>query len=110
MIQINMEKPNHCLHCPMRNGDDECVLIQEIDTSWDWEEQYANCPLQEVETERKKGKWIWFSSTYDSTSYVCTYRCSNCYYFVMTNGDKPCQSVCPNCGANMKEGGESEID
>ena len=58
-------KANHCLHCPMRNSDDECVLIQEIDTSWNWEEQYANCPLQEVKPEQD-GFTKWAKSVADS--------------------------------------------
>ena len=97
MIQIDMEKPNHCLHCPMCNGDDDCVLIQEIDTSWDWEEQYANCPLQEVEPERKKGKWIFIHPLQadDEGAYIC----SNCH-----RGDwdiKPTDKYCKFCGMAM---------
>lgn len=59
VIQIDMEKPDHCLRCPMRGVDDECVLIRGSENFFGWEEQYANCPLQEVEPERKKGKWIY---------------------------------------------------
>ena len=95
MIQIDMEKPNHCLHCPMCNGDDDCVLIQEIDTSWDWEEQYANCPLQEVEPERKKGRWIDTGSGQEcSECHEIQYGYDNFRYF------------CAFCGADMREGEE----
>lgn len=98
MIQIDMKKPNHCLHCPMCNGDDDCVLIQEIDTSWDWEEQYANCPLQEVKPERKKGKWIADVDRWgDVVTTVNGYICSECKVF---NTDK--DNYCPNCGADMR--------
>lgn len=118
MIQIDMEKPNHCLHCPMCNGDDDCVLIQEIDTSWDWEEQYANCPLQEVEPERKKVKWI-----YGEKSGQDGWYCSECGGFIpwyydfygLDNIDFIEDfKTCPFCdskmvsytGADMREGEE----
>ena len=93
MIQIDMEKPNHCLHCPMCNGDDDCVLIQEIDTSWDWEEQYANSPLQEVEPERKKGRWIDTGSGQE---------CSECHE--IQYGYDSFRYFCAFCGADMREG------
>ena len=99
MIQIDMEKPNHCLHCPMCNGNDDCVLIQEIDTSWDWEEQYANCPLQEIEPERKKGHWI-YCDEYDG---AVTHICSECGKH-MTTAIGVKASFCWNCGADMREG------
>ena len=57
MIQIDMEKPDHCLRCPMRGVDDECVLIRGSENFFGWEEQYANCPLREVEPE---SQWIPF--------------------------------------------------
>ncbi len=95
MIQIDIEKPNHCLHCPMCNGDDNCVLIQEIDTSWDWEEQYANCPLQKVEPERKKGKWIDTGSGQE---------CSECHE--IQYGYDSFRYFCAFCGADMREGEE----
>ena len=101
MIQINMKKPNHCLRCPMCNGDDECVLIQEVDTSWDWEEQYANCPLQEVEPDRKKGKWIYDHEFAEAV----THKCSECGKW-MTTGIGMKVNFCWNCGADMR--GEQE--
>ena len=104
MIQIDMEKPNHCLHCPMCNGDDNCVLIQEIDPSWDWEEQYANCPLQEVEPERKKGKWLVYGDI--PTTCSCCHEDWNKY----VNGDvwysDELPKYCPNCGSYNR--GEEE--
>lgn len=99
MIQIDMEKPNHCLHCPMCNGNDDCVLIQEIDTSWDWEEQYANCPLQEVEPERKKGKWIPRKSVFGGLDEK-VYTCNKCGYNIGFHTE----NFCPHCGADMREG------
>ena len=59
VIQIDMKKPDHCIRCPMRGVDDECVLIRGSENFFGWQEQYANCPLQEVEPERKNGKWIY---------------------------------------------------
>ena len=42
-----MQKPDHCLHCPMRNSDDDCVLQRPEDYGEcdDWSEQMARCPL-----------------------------------------------------------------
>lgn len=102
-----MEKPNHCLHCPMHNGDDECVLIQEIDTSWDWEEQYANCPLQEVKPKRKKGKWIKIPEFCgdDVSGFIDNhFSCSECKKEAEINswGFYILSDFCPNCGADMR--------
>lgn len=100
MIQINMEKPTHCLRCPMLNSDAECVLIQEIDTSWDWEELYANCPLQEVKSERKKGKWIYKND-------LQQFFCSECGFPSLTYDDTyiygmDLPNYCEDCGADMR--------
>lgn len=100
MIQIDMKKPDHCLRCPMRNSNNECVLIKEIDTSWDWKEMYANCPLQEIETKRKKGKWILI----DTGFYVYA-KCSQCGETLNWR-----RNFCPHCGADMREGGENEAN
>ena len=113
MIQIDMEKPNHCLHCPMCNGDDDCVLIQEIDTSWDWEEQYANCPLQEVKPKQKKGKWIKIPEFCgdDVSGFIDNhFSCSECKKEAEINpwGFYILSDFCPNCGADMR--GEQDDD
>ena len=44
------EKPDHCLRCPMKGIDDECVLqgIEVCDEYEEWEQQMANCPLVPV--------------------------------------------------------------
>ena len=44
------EKPDHCLRCPMKGIDDECVLqgVEVCDEYEDWEQQMANCPLVPV--------------------------------------------------------------
>ena len=102
MIQIDMKKPDHCLRCPMRGVDDECVLIRGSENFFGWEEQYANCPLQEVEPERKKGKWIFIHPLQadDEGAYIC----SNCRH-----GDwdiKPTDKYCKFCGADMRGGEE----
>lgn len=41
------EKPDHCLRCPMKGIDDECVLqgVEVCDEYEEWEQQMANCPL-----------------------------------------------------------------
>jgi len=42
-----MEKPDHCLRCPVKGIDDECLLQSEAANAEyeSWEEQMANCPL-----------------------------------------------------------------
>ena len=43
----NMEKkPEHCAECPICNADDDCWIL----SKWyeTWEDQYKDCPLQEV--------------------------------------------------------------
>lgn len=44
------EKPDHCLRCPMKGIDDECVLqgVEVCDEYEDWGQQMANCPLVPV--------------------------------------------------------------
>lgn len=44
------EKPDHCLRCPMKGIDDECVLqgVEVCDEYEDWKQQMANCPLVPV--------------------------------------------------------------
>lgn len=96
MIQIDMEKPDHCLRCPMRGVDDECVLIRGSENIFGWEEQYANCPLQEVEPERKKGKWIEIEHTF-------FHKCSECSWL---NDVDSGYAFCPRCGSY--NGGEQE--
>ncbi len=44
----NMDKkPEHCADCPICNYYDECQLLPFVMNTW--EEQYARCPLVEVE-------------------------------------------------------------
>lgn len=53
MVQIDMQKPDHCLRCPLLNDDDMCCLQdyegQEEKWDWTWEQQMQNCPLKEVD-------------------------------------------------------------
>lgn len=54
MVQIDMQKPDHCLRCPLLNDDDMCCLQdyegQEEKWDWTWEQQMQNCPLKEVDS------------------------------------------------------------
>ena len=60
MVQIDMQKPDHCLRCPLLNNDDMCCLQdyswlqdyegQEEKWDWTWEQQMQNCPLKEVDS------------------------------------------------------------
>lgn len=41
-----MEKPRHCLRCPLRDkGDDHCVLQPESVETESWEFQMEHCPI-----------------------------------------------------------------
>lgn len=45
-----MDKPDHCLRCPVKGIDDECLLQSEAANAdyESWEDQMANCPLVPV--------------------------------------------------------------
>lgn len=45
----NMEKPKNCESCPLSDYDWDCVLIPAGDQKDTFEEQYALCPLKEVQ-------------------------------------------------------------
>ena len=101
---------------PERRFDEWCTDCKEYD-----QEKHC-CPrfnrvirttLQEVQPERKKGKWIHGKEL--SKSYIgdmCIginyedWRCSECNIAVETY-DKPKWNFCPNCGAEM-EGEDTE--
>ena len=57
MVQIDMQKPDHCLRCPLLNDDDMCCLQdyegQEEKWDWTWEQQMQNCPLKEVDSPNR---------------------------------------------------------
>lgn len=54
MVQIDMQKPDHCIRCPLLNNYDMCCLQdyegQEEKWDWTWEQQMQNCPLKEVDS------------------------------------------------------------
>lgn len=53
---------------------------------------------------RKKGKWIWLSSTYDRNPCEMRYMCSVCHHetILHSNGlSYPWENYCANCGADM---------
>jgi len=62
--------------------------------------------IKSAEPERKKGYWIKKEPTIKEL-HGCYYECSKCHKFSL-----PFQKLnfCPNCGTNMKEGEQSEID
>lgn len=53
-----IKKPKRCMsfdgQCPFLNDEDNCVLQEPIDGTWD--DLYANCPL--VELPKKHGRLI----------------------------------------------------
>lgn len=63
--------------------------------------------LPSAEPQRKKGRWVWLSSTYDRSPCEMRFWCSECHHetIVHTNGtSEPWEKFCPNCGAEMREG------
>ena len=55
-----------------------------------------------IEPERKKGKWIWLSSTYDRTPCEMRYMCSECHHEIILHSNEssyPLERFCPNCGS-----------
>lgn len=92
---------------PEPNFDEWCTDCKEYDN-----ERHC-CPrwnrviretLKDVQPERKTGKWIWLSSTYDRVPCEMRFMCSECHHEVITHDGRPCEKFCPNCGAEMTEG------
>lgn len=56
--------------------------------------------------ERKRGKWIWLSSTYDRVPCEMRYMCSECHHETIIHSNEmstPWEKFCPNCGADMRK-------
>ena len=49
MVLIDMEKPKECQKCPFCNVDGDCTVIPDYNQKATFEEQYALCPLKEVQ-------------------------------------------------------------
>lgn len=49
IIIKGMKMPKHCIDCPMKNDEDDCV-VQELQHWRDWDDMKAGCPLVEVPT------------------------------------------------------------
>lgn len=51
MVLIDMDKPENCMVCPFTDADEDCILRKKethnMESFW---EQYAHCPLKEVQT------------------------------------------------------------
>ena len=63
---------------------------------------------EKEQPERKRGKWQWLSSTYDRVPCEMRFRCSECHHETIchnNNMSEPWEHFCPNCGADMREGG-----
>lgn len=62
-----------------------------------------------IEPERKRGKWIWVSSTYDRTPCEMRYMCSECHHETILHSNEasyPWEKFCPNCGSDNREEGD----
>jgi len=56
--------------------------------------------------ERRVGKWIWLSSTYDRVPCEMRYMCSECHHETIIHSNEmstPWEKFCPNCGAEMEQ-------
>ena len=49
MILIAMEKPRECTECPFCDENADCVAVPDSEQKDSLSEQYANCPLKEVQ-------------------------------------------------------------
>ena len=45
----NMEKPKECTECPFTTVDEDCALREDSSQDESFWEQYAHCPLKEVQ-------------------------------------------------------------
>ena len=76
----------------------------DVSTEW-WcvEDMIENAPT--IEPERKKGKWQ-ITDAYPHNVYCseCHKRCAQTQWPVWEDGSLP-RNYCPNCGADMREGG-----
>lgn len=85
------QKGRDCASCKHSNNG-ECAYTEECHKCM-WESQYE----QQVEPERKKGKWIWDKRT-------GTYHCSECGHDPLHEdvGEIEEYKYCMNCGAEME--------
>lgn len=49
MVLINIERPIDCESCPVINADGDCPFYPEYDQRDTFTEQYARCPMKEVQ-------------------------------------------------------------
>lgn len=50
MVLIEMDKPQSCIYCPILESGGDCMLIEDCSKYVTYEQQYADCPLKEVQT------------------------------------------------------------
>jgi hypothetical protein len=55
MIAIDMEMPEKCKECRLLDAEDNCTLLRS-EEDWTWEEQYAHCPLIDMDKYQDDGK------------------------------------------------------
>lgn len=56
---VVIDMPEHCINCPMCNGNDECIL-QDEDANYladTWEKLKKGCPLREVPKKKEPQKF-----------------------------------------------------
>ena len=49
MVLIDMDKPQSCIYCPILESGGDCMLIEDCSKYVTYEQQYADCPLKEVQ-------------------------------------------------------------
>lgn len=45
----NMDKPKDCIYCQILESGGDCMLIEDCSKYVTYEQQYADCPLKEVQ-------------------------------------------------------------
>jgi len=108
MVQIDMDMPNDCEHCPFHDYEQGyCFASGKPSPMYsgycDWAlntnddkftekktKRHPKCPVK----EEKHGKWLKISP-------ADIYECSECHQIVMT-GDIEAYRFCHHCGARME--------
>lgn len=89
VIIRGMDKPEDC---------DECLLSQwnyytDMEYTCPFSVRHENCPLEQVESAERRGKWI-FDGNFCGLN---RHRCSEC-----GKTEFRMSAYCPNCGAKMR--------
>lgn len=96
---------NGCCGCHFRTGK-YCGILDRNERVLEYAEKYTrpdNCPLVEVSTPVKHGKFIGteYDGYADGNPVYYEWKCSECG--CVFEGEEPTYRYCPNCGCRMDE-------